>query len=100
MICHLVNIMKAAIEVMNPGQIPILTCDQALYTSRTNPVQLADMLFGEDHIVVMISCLHIVMSSLKILGGFFWKPAAGQQHSFRLVFQQVEQRIIFGKYRI
>ncbi|KAJ8027189.1 hypothetical protein HOLleu_32258 [Holothuria leucospilota] len=32
MIRHLMDIVKTAVGVLNPGQIPALTCDQPLYT--------------------------------------------------------------------
>ena len=31
MIRHFMNIVKAAVEVLNPGQVPVLACDQPLY---------------------------------------------------------------------
>lgn len=32
MIRHSMDIVKTAVEVLNPGQVPIITCDQPLYT--------------------------------------------------------------------
>jgi len=32
MIRHAMDVVKTAVDVLNPGQIPVLTCDQPLYT--------------------------------------------------------------------
>jgi hypothetical protein len=31
MISHAMNVVKKAVEILNPGQVPIITVDQPLY---------------------------------------------------------------------
>ncbi len=57
--------VKSAVEVLNPGQMPILTCDQPLY-ALTKQIQWSwPSTYGEDCCVAM---LHIEMMALKMLG--------------------------------
>ena len=36
MIRHSMDIVKTAVEILNPGQVPVITCDQPLYTHLQN----------------------------------------------------------------
>ena len=49
------DIVKAAVQHLNPGQTPALAADQPLYTH------------GEDQVVIMFGGLHIEMATLKLL---------------------------------
>lgn len=58
------DVVKAAEEALDPGQVPIITCDQTLYTlAKANPPS-----HGEDHFVVMSGGLHIATAVLETLG--------------------------------
>ncbi|KAJ8037918.1 hypothetical protein HOLleu_18860 [Holothuria leucospilota] len=68
MIRHLMDIVKTAVGVLNPGQIPALTCNQPLYTL-TKQIQWSwPTRYGEDRFIVMFGGLQIEMASLKVLG--------------------------------
>jgi hypothetical protein len=62
------DIVKSAVEILNPGQVPIITCDQPLYTLAKQIQWSWPRTHGEDHFVVMFGGLHIEMAALKMLG--------------------------------
>ncbi|KAJ8027926.1 hypothetical protein HOLleu_30023 [Holothuria leucospilota] len=68
MIRHSMDIVKTAVDVLNPGQIPVLTCDQPLYTLAKQIQWSWPISYGEDRFIVMFGGLHIEMASLKVLG--------------------------------
>ena len=68
MIRHSMDIVKMAVDVLNPGQIPVLTCDQPLYTLAKHIQWSWPTSYGEDRFIVMFGGLHIEMASLKVLG--------------------------------
>ncbi|KAG0723068.1 hypothetical protein GWK47_043326 [Chionoecetes opilio] len=68
MIRHSMDIVKTAVDVLNPGQIPVLTCDQPLYILAKQIQWSWPTSYGEDRFVVMFGGLHIEMASLKVLG--------------------------------
>ena len=82
MIHHSMDIVKTAVEVLNPGQVPIITCDQPLYTVAKEIQWSWPTTHGEDHFVVMFGGLHIEMAALKTLGdlleGSGWSGALVQ----------------------
>ena len=66
MIKHSMEIVRAAVQHLNPSQVPILALDQPLYALAkliqwTWPTSL-----GEDHFVLMLGGLHIEMAILII----------------------------------
>ena len=68
MIRHSMDIVKAAIQHLNPGQTPVLAADQPLY-ARAKEIQWTwPATHGEDHFVIMFGGLHIEMATLKLLG--------------------------------
>ena len=76
------DIVKTAVEVLNPGQVPIITSDQPLYTIAKEIQWSWPTTHGEDHFVVMFGGLHIEMAALKTLGdlleGSGWSGALVQ----------------------
>ena len=59
--CHSMDI----VDVVNPGQIPVLTCDTLAKQSQWSwPTG-----YGEDRFFLMLGGLYIEMASLKALGG-------------------------------
>ena len=68
MIRHSMNIVKTAVPILNPGQVPVLTCDQPLYTIAKQIQWSSPDIYGEDQLVVMFGDLNIEMASLKVLG--------------------------------
>lgn len=68
MIRHSLNVVKRAVEILNPSQTPIITVDQPLYAV-AKQIQLSwQETHGEDHFVVMLGGLRIEMAALKTLG--------------------------------
>ena len=82
MILHSMDIVKTAVHILNPGQVPVLTCDQPLYTIAKQIQWSWPDIYGEDQFVVMFGGLHIEMASLKVLGdilkGSGWTEALVQ----------------------
>ena len=68
MIRHSMNIVKTAVEVLNPGQEPVLACDQLLYSLAKQIQWTWPESHGEKQFVIMFGGLHIEMATLKVLG--------------------------------
>lgn len=68
MIRHSMDVVKKAVEILNPGQVPIITVDQPLYTIAKQIQWCWPATHGEDHFIVMFGGLHIEMAALKTLG--------------------------------
>ena len=68
MIRHSMNTVKAAVEVLNPGQVPVLACDQPLYSLAKQIQWTWPESYGEKQFVIMFGGLHIEMAILKVLG--------------------------------
>lgn len=70
MIKHSMDIVKTAVEVLNPDQVPIITCDQPLYTIAKKIQWNWPTSHGEKHFLIMFGGLHIEMAIMKTLGHF------------------------------
>jgi len=68
MIRHSMDVTRKVVEILNPGQTPIITVDQPLYTVAKQIQWSWPETHGEDHFVVMFDCLHIEMVALATLG--------------------------------
>ena len=68
MIRHSMNVVKAAVSILNPNQIPIITCDQPLYALAKQIQWNWPTTYGEKYFFVMFGGLHIEMAAFKILG--------------------------------
>ena len=68
MIRHSMNVVKKAVDILHPGQVPIITVDQPLYTLAKQIQWSWPASHGEDQFVVMFGGLHIEMAVLKALG--------------------------------
>ena len=81
-IIHCLKTNRNATELLNPGQVPVLTMDQPLYSIGKQIQWNSPDLFGEDKYVVMMRPLHIEMAGLKMLGdlleGSGWCEALAQ----------------------
>ena len=75
MICHSINIGKNAVNQVNPGQVPILTLDQPLYSLAKQIQWDWSDSFGENKFVLVLGGLHIEMAALKTLGD--WLDGSG-----------------------
>ena len=68
MIKHSMDVVKQAVDILNPGQVPVITMDQPLYALAKQIQWNWPVTHGEDHFVVMFGGLHIEMAVLKVLG--------------------------------
>lgn len=66
MLRHSLDITKAAVQYLNPGQIPILTADQPLFAILKEIQWTWPATHGEDRFVIMFGGLHIEMGMLKV----------------------------------
>ena len=66
MIRHSMTIVQAAVQHLNPGQIPVIAADQPLYALAKQIQWTSPATLGEDHFVVMFGGLHIEMAILKV----------------------------------
>ena len=74
---HSINITQAAIQHLNPGQTPLIACDQPLYALAKKIQCTWPASHGEDHIVIMLNGLHIG-----------WRMAGDTEVAWRLVRRQ------------
>ena len=79
MIRHSMDVAKKAIEVLNPGQTPVIACDQPLFMIAKQIQWMWPEQYGEGSFMVMLGGLHIKMKLLKALGdlldGSSWTSA-------------------------
>ena len=67
MIRHYMDVVKNAVEHVNPGQTPVVTLDQPLFAVAKQIQWKWPEKYGEDKMVVMFGGLHIEMAALKTL---------------------------------
>ncbi|VDI50437.1 Hypothetical predicted protein [Mytilus galloprovincialis] len=65
MIRHSMNIAKQCVQFLNPGQIPVITCDQPLYALAKSVQWNWPNRFSEEQIVVLFGGLHNRNSSAE-----------------------------------
>jgi len=84
MICHAMKIVASAVTCVNPGQIPVLTFDQPLYSLGKLIQWNWPQKFGENHFVLVLGGLHIEMAIMKTIGdwldGSGWTTALANAH--------------------
>ena len=59
MIRHAMDMVKQAVDILNPGQVPIITVVQTLYTVAKQIQWSWPSTHGESHFIVMIGGFHI-----------------------------------------
>lgn len=74
MIAHVMKVIKAAVQHLNPLQTPVITLDQPLY-ALAKQIQWTLPECDEDKFLAMMGGLHIKMASLKMLGK--WLTSCG-----------------------
>ncbi|CAB4040300.1 Hypothetical predicted protein [Paramuricea clavata] len=76
------DVIKRATEILNPGQVPIITVDQPLYAIAKQIQWNWKASHRESQFIVMFGGLHIEMAALKALGtllnGSGWTAALGE----------------------
>lgn len=70
MVKHGMNLIKQATDLVNKGQVPVMTVDQPLYALAKKIQWTWPDIYGEQKFVVMMGGLHIEMSFLKVIGDF------------------------------
>ena len=75
MIRHSIDVVKTAVNHVNPGQAPVVTFDQPLFALAKQIQWKWPEKYGEDKVVVMFGGLHIEMAALKTLGD--WLDGSG-----------------------
>lgn len=73
MIRHSMDMIKRAVDTLNPNQVPVVTLDQPLYTLAKQIQWRWPDSHGEDHFVILFGGLHIEMTALKVLGDLLEK---------------------------
>lgn len=68
MIKHGMEVSKQAITFLNPGQVPVITCDQPLFALAKYVQWCWPQTHGEEGYVVMLGGLHIEMALWNVMG--------------------------------
>lgn len=68
MIRHSMDVVKKAVDILNPGQVPIITVDQPLLTIAKQIQWNWTESHGEDQLVIMFGGLHIEIAAFKTIG--------------------------------
>ena len=68
MIRHSMDVVRKAVGILNPGQVPIITVDQPLYAIAKQIQWNWTASHGEDQIIVLFGGLHIEMAAFKTIG--------------------------------
>ena len=89
MIRHSMDVVKNAVEHVNPGQTPVVTLDQSLFALAKQIQWKWPEKYGEDKMVVMFGGLHIEMAALKTLGD--WLRGSGYKPWCKLRLQRRER---------
>ena len=78
MIPHSLNMVKASVDLLNPGQNPVVAFDQTVCVIAKLIQWNWPDLYGEDKFFVMFDGLHIEMAASKVLGE--WLEVSGWTH--------------------
>ena len=75
MIFHAMNVVKAVVTHLNPGQIPGLVADQPLFLIAKKIQWNYPQIFGEEQFVVFLGGMHVEMTAFRLLGN--WLDSSG-----------------------
>ena len=70
MICHAIDVIAKAVNVLNQGQIPVLACDQPLYAIAKKIQWTFPTVYGEKKLVVTFGGFHTELAALEALGSW------------------------------
>ena len=65
---HVLEKIKAIVEFLNPGQVPVIAADQPIYAVAKQVQWQWPEMYGEDKFLIMFGGLHIEMAALKSIG--------------------------------
>ena len=74
-IFHAMNVVKAVVAHLNPGQVPVLVADQPLFLIAKKIQWNYPQIFGEEQFVVFLGGMHIEMTAFRLLGN--WLDSSG-----------------------
>lgn len=75
MIKHSMDVVKATIQHLNPGQVPVLVMDQPLFAIAKTIQWNFPETHGEDCFLIMFGGLHIEIAAFRVLGD--WLEGSG-----------------------
>ena len=75
MIMHSMNVIKSAVQHIEPGETPVITLDQPLFAAAKQIQWNRPASHGENQFVIMLGGLHIEMAAFKVLGN--WLDGSG-----------------------
>lgn len=70
MIVHTMNTVKSLTEFLNPGQVPVVSCDQPLYAIAKKIQWQWPERYGERKFVTVLGGLHIEIAAWRAIGDF------------------------------
>ena len=70
MIMHSMNVIKSAVQHIEPGETPVITLDQPLFAAAKQIQWNRPASHGENQFVIMLGGLHIEMAAFKVLGNW------------------------------
>ena len=65
---HVMDKIRDAVRLLNPGQVPVITADQPIYATAKQIQWQWPEDYGESHVLIMFGGLHIEMAALRSLG--------------------------------
>ena len=65
---HVMDKIRDAVRLLNPGQLPVITADQPIYATAKQIQWQWPEDYGESHFLIMFGGLHIEMTALRSLG--------------------------------
>ena len=68
MVRHSMDMIKLAVQKLNPAQVPVITLDQPLYAITKKIQWNWPENYGENQFVIVLGGLHIEMAGLKVIG--------------------------------
>ena len=75
MIYHAMNVVKAVVAHLHPGQVPVIVADQPLYSLAKKIQWNFPATHGEDKYVVFLGGMHVELTAYKCLGN--WLEGSG-----------------------
>ena len=92
MMKHGMDVLKNATQHLNPGQVPVVTVDCALYPILKKIQWTWPELYGEEKYVVMMGDLHIEMAFFAAIGD--WLEGSGWASIMTMAGVTTERRAI------
>ena len=69
------EVVRAAVQRVNPGQVPVVTVDQPLFAKMKQIQWAIPSLYGEDKFIILLGGFHTELTLYKVLG--HWLECSG-----------------------